>query len=455
MVRLGEKMKDVIFTINANTRKVTKTKDFIGINGENLQGNIIVDFADEFIDGYAYLEVDFGTTKGFIGMTKVDSHYVLPIQNSLLAVVGKIYCQIRIDVAIDANTMSVFKSEIFDIPVLEAINAQGTVPEEYPTWVENADLKLAEVDTAIARVDTEITRLQNVSVNANMIINSGFWINQRNITSMLNGSGYMADRWYKFAGGNYMQVDIINDEVTITAKNHMSGGSYSRIFGQFIEIPKSLIGEKVTFSLECKTAISGYYAMQMHAVNSGGTIFATSIAVTLTSTGRKAITWTIPENTNLIMCDIIGHLSNAVINEPLTTKKWKFEVGEVSTPYTTQLIAEELPKCQRYGTKIACRYYNVIGMLTAGSATEAFGIIPIPTTQRVYNGTVSIISGDLTNLQLQQASRINLTNITFTAVSENAIKVTAKVASGLTVGGSYALTCGNNETIIFVDAEIY
>lgn len=142
-------MKDVIFTVNANTRKVVKTKDFIGINGENLQGNIIVDFSDEFIDGYGYLEVDFGTSKGFLNMTKVDQHYVLPILSSLLTVVGKIYCQVRINVPVDADTMAVFKSEKFEIPVLEAINAEGTIPEDYPTWVEEADLKLAELGDPI------------------------------------------------------------------------------------------------------------------------------------------------------------------------------------------------------------------------------------------------------------------------------------------------------------------
>lgn len=141
-------MKDVIFTINANTRKVAKTKDFIGINGEHLQNNIIVDFSDEFINGYGYLEVDNGT-KYLLTMTKVDNHYVLPIRSSLLAVVGKLYCQVRVDVPVDASTMAVFKSEIFDIPVLEALNAEGTIPEDYPTWVEEADLKLAELGEPI------------------------------------------------------------------------------------------------------------------------------------------------------------------------------------------------------------------------------------------------------------------------------------------------------------------
>ena len=146
-------MKDVIFTINANTRKVAKSKDFLGINGENLQNNIIFDFADEFINGIGYLETDDGTNKYLIQLTKVDEHYILPIYNSLLATVGNLTCQFRANIAVDASTTAIFKSEKFIIPVLEAINAEIPIPEEYPTWLEQADLKLAEVEEATDRAN--------------------------------------------------------------------------------------------------------------------------------------------------------------------------------------------------------------------------------------------------------------------------------------------------------------
>ena len=158
MVLKGGKMKDLIITINANTRKIKNSKNFLGINGENLNGNFIVDFEDEFIDGFAYLEVFDGSQKYLLTMEKVEDHYVLPILSSLLATVGDLQCQVRINSQFDANSVSVFKSEIFKLSVLEAINATETIPEEYPTWIEEADLKILNIQNDL---NAEITAREN------------------------------------------------------------------------------------------------------------------------------------------------------------------------------------------------------------------------------------------------------------------------------------------------------
>lgn len=138
-------MKYLIVTINANTRKPKLTKNFLGINGENLQGNIIVDFEDEFIDGTCYLEVDDGNEKYLITMEKVESHYILPIKSSLLKTVGKLSCQIRISSSVNED-VSIFKSEVFEILVLEAINAAETIPEQYPTFVDEITARVENLE---------------------------------------------------------------------------------------------------------------------------------------------------------------------------------------------------------------------------------------------------------------------------------------------------------------------
>ncbi len=155
-------MRDLIITINANTRKIKNSKNFLGINGENLNGNLIVDFEDEFIDGFAYLEVFDGSQKYLLTMEKVEDHYVLPILSSLLATVGDLQCQIRINSQFDANSVSIFKSEKFELPVLEAINATETMPEQYPTWIEEADLKILNIQNDL---NAEITARQNADTS--------------------------------------------------------------------------------------------------------------------------------------------------------------------------------------------------------------------------------------------------------------------------------------------------
>lgn len=128
-------MKDLIFTIEPETRKVTANKDFIGVSGENLQGDIIAGFKDnDFIDGTGYFEVIINENQYFLEMEKdaENKTYSLPITNSLLQQSGALTCQFVINQANDAK----FKSQKFNIPVLTAINATKSVPPEYQDWVD-------------------------------------------------------------------------------------------------------------------------------------------------------------------------------------------------------------------------------------------------------------------------------------------------------------------------------
>ena len=159
-------MKDLVITVNANTRKATYSKNFIGIKGENLQSNIIFDFEDEFIDGIGYLEIDNGE-KYLIPINKTAERYYLPIKSSLLTKTGALKVQLRVNQVIDEDTVGVFKSIIIDIPVLEAVNATTDIPDEYPTWLEQADAKLIEVGEAIGDAETATENANTATENAN------------------------------------------------------------------------------------------------------------------------------------------------------------------------------------------------------------------------------------------------------------------------------------------------
>lgn len=122
-------MKDLIITINANTRKASVSKTFAGITGENLQGNIIFDFVGEFIDGTGYLDFDNGQ-KYSVQMTKEENRYTAPIHNSLLQKIGKVKIQLRIEQTTEQTTVAIFKSRIIELPVLEALD-QSEMPVDY------------------------------------------------------------------------------------------------------------------------------------------------------------------------------------------------------------------------------------------------------------------------------------------------------------------------------------
>lgn len=147
-------MKDLRIKIIRDTSFVNPSNDVLGINNENLQGNIICYF-DEFVNGTAWLEIEMpdGTT-GYLPMTKVDEEYRLEIKSSLLSQIGTIHMQLRITENENANGIPVFKSNIFYVKIKEAINATETIPDEYAQWIDIANSKIEDIDKAIAESTT-------------------------------------------------------------------------------------------------------------------------------------------------------------------------------------------------------------------------------------------------------------------------------------------------------------
>ena len=143
--------------ISRETRKVlSKDNRFIGIEGENLQ-EILVFNLDEKLDGQGIIEVQFmDKTKGFIEVEKTERGYELPVKSSLLTQRGSIEMQLRII----QEGQEIFKSEITTFLINEAINATTTIPEQYPTWIDNLEaLKLNLENAEKERVKAEEGRI--------------------------------------------------------------------------------------------------------------------------------------------------------------------------------------------------------------------------------------------------------------------------------------------------------
>ena len=157
-------MKDLIITINANTRNTLFTRNFIGVNGEYLDGYIKVDFQDEFIDGIATFEFERSDGKYYIEMEKGDDDfYYLQIKSSLLSKAEKLKCQIRVDQAGE----EVFKCRRFPLYVLTAVNSATTIPEDYGDWLSHANQKLLEIDEAIDDAEEATQNAETATSEAN------------------------------------------------------------------------------------------------------------------------------------------------------------------------------------------------------------------------------------------------------------------------------------------------
>lgn len=163
--------KNINITVNSANGEIIKNTGILGINGENLQGNIIFSFKGDFVSGVAWLEVEMPNgTKGHMEMTNVENTYVLPILSSLLKNTGIINMNLRITETPNYEEIPVFKSKIFPMEVLESINTTTTIPEEYPTWLDTANAKILEMDQALSEVNnldidiTKVSRTATISI---------------------------------------------------------------------------------------------------------------------------------------------------------------------------------------------------------------------------------------------------------------------------------------------------
>lgn len=144
--------------VYTKSRNVYAERDTLGISGEN-DVETLEFVLDNFIEGQAYIELEKLDTEGekqkyFIKLDKKDDSYVLKVKSSLLDVIQ----DIKMQLVIEQEDKQVFKSKVFYMQVLTAINATSTIPEQYPTWFEQLEQKVQEIDDKLA----ETTQLEEL-----------------------------------------------------------------------------------------------------------------------------------------------------------------------------------------------------------------------------------------------------------------------------------------------------
>jgi hypothetical protein len=158
--------KDIIVEINSATRQVYFEDNFLGLKNENLQNEIIFKFKDKFVDGTPRIEIEKGEEKYVItDVRKEDESYKLEIKSSLLTS-NQVNMQLVITEGTNEDEIPIFKSKIFYMYVLESINAEIEIPDEYNTWIDIANTKLNSIDEAINQANTldlDVSKTDNVA----------------------------------------------------------------------------------------------------------------------------------------------------------------------------------------------------------------------------------------------------------------------------------------------------
>jgi len=150
--------KEII--INKQTREITNSDLFkLGVDGENLQENIVFKFDDEFVNGTARVEITMqDNTKSYIMTTKQDETYILPIK-SIITKKGLNTMQLVITQGTDDEEITIFKSKTFSFYIDPSINAESEAPDEYPQWIDEANTKLNELDN----IDIDIEKVNHTA----------------------------------------------------------------------------------------------------------------------------------------------------------------------------------------------------------------------------------------------------------------------------------------------------
>lgn len=120
-------MDNIIISVNSASRAVLVNTEKIALYGENLQGQFVVEFVGNAIDGEARLDVFIvdANKKGYIPLTKKDDTYVGDIQSNITCNTGKIKMQVVVkQSATTSGSVPIFKSGIFEVLIEESINAE-------------------------------------------------------------------------------------------------------------------------------------------------------------------------------------------------------------------------------------------------------------------------------------------------------------------------------------------
>lgn len=161
--------KDKLITINSKTSKVFIDNAVLGVDSENLQGNLIFSFDDEFVDGTARLEIEIKGTKSYAMMTKEEETYTLPIK-SFLTKEGRVNMQVVITEGTDVEEIPIFKSNVFFLVVNSSINAEIEQEEGYDEWIDIANAKLNQLDSAIEEANNLDIEAEKVDTTTTITI---------------------------------------------------------------------------------------------------------------------------------------------------------------------------------------------------------------------------------------------------------------------------------------------
>ena len=307
----------------------------------------------------------------------------------------------------------------------------------------------------LRNIPTDIAKISNLA-NPNLLINPDFSINQRRITAIASGANkYSVDRWK--TGANNSFVNVLDKGIEVGISGVTTAGPRNAI-QQTIEDFEKYKGLPLTLSMKYSDLVEEVPNTTRLIMLGGAAGNKYTILSSVGSSGIVSVkNWTFPTGAPTLVIAVNG--LQAAMNYSLKIEWIKLEVGSVATEFIPPLIAEELPKCQRYYIKMNSSKKdtpNFIGMLNQNKDNLSAQIaVPqelrtMPTiigsgTLRMWNGsTASNISYSIAGKGLQNKMGNNM-GVTFIVTDDGT----------LTSGQIYLCNFQTGGSNIAFDAEIY
>lgn len=250
-------MKDIIISVDSTSHKVNFPDEFLGIGYENLQGNLIFQFDNNFIGGQARLDISIDCESGMIpNLTPYENGYILPIKSSLLT--GS---NVLMQLVIDETTRYVFRVRA-NVPInaivkpmiekgnkINSYTPFGTTPIEYCVIGNYADIFFKNViSSPLYNATLELDKwylkkyigklvldgTENWATNSiyNCYqLNMGYAINQHSVNSLSNlfvekGAGLLGTQYGMYTKYTYNLLvgfpnSTLSDFKTFLGQNNM------------------------------------------------------------------------------------------------------------------------------------------------------------------------------------------------------------------------------------------
>ena len=148
-------MKNLYVNVSRETRMVDLPKQFIAVDGENLQSKLVFTFIDEFVNGQARLEYEIKGNKNYVVLDKENNAYTIPVKN-VITKEGQIDMQLVITEGTNDEEIPVFKSNKFYLYCNSSINAVEEAPDGYELWIEQANVKLNQIDNLDIDIENSV-----------------------------------------------------------------------------------------------------------------------------------------------------------------------------------------------------------------------------------------------------------------------------------------------------------